>query len=144
MNLAGLSLAVNSRASSPFIGTSLWPSRTRRHSFGLVSRTETRLFGGKTSGRKYGANGAIADTMIASTRGSTIGPPTDIEYEVEPVGVATMIPSARTRPATCPSTAISNARILETWAVWRTASFRQAGSHRLSRVHAIRIRVWTR
>ena len=52
--------------------------------------------------------------MIASTRGSTIGPPTDIEYEVEPVGVATITPSARTRAATCPSTPTSNARIFET------------------------------
>ena len=32
--------------------------------------------------------------MIKSAPGSTIGPPADILYPVEPVGVATMIPSA--------------------------------------------------
>jgi hypothetical protein len=34
-------------------------------------------------------------TTIAGTDGWTIGPPADSEYAVDPVGVATMRPSAR-------------------------------------------------
>src|SRR2546426_9803591 len=103
MNLAGFSLAVNARSSLPARGTSRWPSSTRRHSLGFVRRTFTVLFGGNTIGRKYGLNGAIAETMIASTRGSTMGPPTDIEDDVEPGGGATNNPSPRTRPPTWPA-----------------------------------------
>ena len=37
---------------------------------------------------------AIGVTTMASTPGTTIGPPALSEYAVEPVGVATMMPSA--------------------------------------------------
>jgi hypothetical protein len=97
MNFARLSDAVMTMSSLPFKLDSCWPSITRRHSLGLRSRTRTCPEAGNTWGRDAGRNGAIAVTMIASRCGSTIGPPADIEYDVEPVGVATMIPSARTR-----------------------------------------------
>ena len=44
-----------------------------------IRRTWTCPAAGNTCGREAGLNGAIAVTMIASTCGSTIGPPADIE-----------------------------------------------------------------
>src|SRR5437660_1862560 len=96
MNFARRSEAVMAMSSLPFRLDSCWPSITTRHSLGRRRRTWTWAEAGKTCGRDAGLNGAIAVTMMASRWGSTIGPPADIEYEVEPGGVARRIPSART------------------------------------------------
>jgi hypothetical protein len=37
--------------------------------------------------------GQMGGTIMVSADGSTIGPPADMEYAVEPVGVAIMTPS---------------------------------------------------
>src|SRR5881394_4631000 len=57
-----------------------------------------------TRGRTARVWGQIAVTTIASTVGTTIGPPADIEYAVEPVGVLTMMPSAEYCATSSPST----------------------------------------
>src|SRR5437899_7433928 len=44
----------------------------------------------------------------ASTPGTTTGPPAEREYAVEPVGDATMMPSALYAPTSSPSTATRN------------------------------------
>ena len=46
-------------------------------------------------GRCVSACGATGTSANAASRGSRIGPPADSAYAVEPVGVATMMPSAR-------------------------------------------------
>ena len=47
-----------------------------------------------TTARAVSVWGQIGVTTIAGTDGCTIGPPADSEYAVEPVGVATISPSA--------------------------------------------------
>src|SRR5436190_15672920 len=61
-------------------------------------------FEGTTSGRTASVCGQMAATTMASTLGTTIGPPADSAYAVEPVGVATTIPSAEYCPTSSPST----------------------------------------
>src|SRR2546427_4535315 len=61
-------------------------------------------FEGTTSGRTARVCGQMAATTMASTLGTTIGPPADSAYAVEPVGVATTIPSAEYCPTSSPST----------------------------------------
>ena len=55
----------------------------------------TEASAGSTTGRCESVCGEIGDTSSMRTEGSTIGPPAESEYAVEPVGVATMSPSAR-------------------------------------------------
>src|ERR1041385_4062114 len=64
----------------------------------------TTALAGSTRGRTASVWGQIAVTTIASTVGTTIGPPADIEYAVEPVGVLTMMPSAEYCATSSPST----------------------------------------
>jgi len=49
---------------------------------------------GTTSGRTVSECGQMAVTTMHSTSGTTMGPPADSEYAVEPVGVAKITPSA--------------------------------------------------
>src|SRR2546430_17159749 len=93
MNFARRSDAVRTTSSVPFRLDSCCPSITRRHSFGFIRRTWTWLAAGNTWGRDAGLNGAMAVTIMASTGGSTIGPPPEIEYEVGSVGVGTIVPT---------------------------------------------------
>ena len=46
------------------------------------------------SGRTTSVCGQIGVATMQSTVGTTIGPPAESEYAVEPVGVERMIPSA--------------------------------------------------
>jgi len=71
---------------------------------GGIGWIDTTAVAGKTSGRTARVWGQIAVTTIASTVGTTIGPPADIEYAVEPVGVLTMMPSAEYWATSSPST----------------------------------------
>ena len=64
-------------------------------SAGDASRTITRDVAGTTTGRLVSVCGQIGVTTKARTSGVTIGPPAARVYAVEPVGVATMSPSAR-------------------------------------------------
>jgi hypothetical protein len=52
------------------------------------------LVSGTSTGRLVKVCGQTGVMQMASTVGNTIGPPADNEYAVEPVGVATMSPSA--------------------------------------------------
>src|SRR5438093_12606089 len=112
MNFARRSDAVRTTSSVPFRLDSCCPSITRRHSFGFIRRTWTWLAAGNTWGRDAGLHGAMAVTIMASTCGSTIGPPADIEYEVEPGGAATIIPPARIRSTTWWSRQVSKVLLL--------------------------------
>lgn len=49
---------------------------------------------GITKGLKDSESGAIGVSSVDGTDGATIGPPADMEYAVDPVGVATINPSA--------------------------------------------------
>ena len=64
---------------------SCWPGS-------IVIRTTAS--GRSTTGRFDSVCGEIGDTSSTSTVGSTIGPPAESEYAVDPVGVATIRPSA--------------------------------------------------
>ena len=55
----------------------------------------TRDVAGTTTGRLVSVCGQIGVTTNARTSGVTIGPPAASVYAVDPVGVATMSPSAR-------------------------------------------------
>src|SRR5207244_11568882 len=72
---------------------------------GGIGSTAMAAFEGTTSGRTARVCGQMAATTMASTLGTTIGPPADSAYAVEPVGVATTIPSAQYCPTSSPSTA---------------------------------------
>src|SRR5438045_3133475 len=61
---------------------------------GLASRTFTCAEGGTTSGRWVRVCGQMGVSRIASCVGRMMGPAALNEYAVEPVGVATMRPSA--------------------------------------------------
>src|ERR1043166_7705612 len=80
----------------------------------------TTALAGSTRGRTASVWGQIAVTTIASTVGTTIGPPADIEYAVEPVGVLTMMPSAETLMRTTRATP----------PLWTTTSLSTSGSTR--------------
>ncbi len=55
----------------------------------MIAVSETAI------GRWVSACGATGTSAKAGTCGSRIGPPADSAYAVDPVGVATMRPSAR-------------------------------------------------
>src|SRR5205809_7428722 len=107
MNFARRSDAVRTTSSVPFRLDSCCPSITRRHSFGFIRRTWTWLAAGNTWRRDAGLNGALAVTIMASTGGSTIGPPAHLEHVVDPAGVASIIALARILRATGSSGLIS-------------------------------------
>ena len=54
-------------------------------------------------GRDESEKAFIGVRIIASSSGSTIGPPADAEYAVEPVAVLTMMPSVLKTPSGTPS-----------------------------------------
>src|SRR3954453_15677360 len=90
----------------------------------------TTAVAGRTSGRTASVCGQIAVTTIASTVGTTIGPPADIEYAVDPVGVLTMIPSAEYCATSSPSTDTLSRTTRATPPLWTTTSFKTSGSTR--------------
>ena len=61
----------------------------------FATAMRTTAFGRSTTGRFDSVCGEIGESTMTRTDGSTIGPPAESEYAVEPVGVATMRPSAR-------------------------------------------------
>ncbi len=63
----------------------------------MIGRTCTSDEAGITTGRFVSVCGAIGVSSIASTAGCTIGPPAARLYAVDPVGLAMIKPSARTR-----------------------------------------------
>src|SRR5712691_4912384 len=85
-------------------------------------------FEGTTSGRTARVCGQMAATTMASTLGTTIGPPADSAYAVEPVGVATTIPSAEYCPTSSPSTDTRSRITRATPPLCTTASFNTIGS----------------
>src|SRR5260370_24288355 len=60
-----------------------------------------------TSGRSLSMCGQIGVITKDSTAGCKMGPPAEREYAVEPVGLATIRPSARSRQTKSPSMATS-------------------------------------
>src|SRR5438445_494498 len=72
----------------------------------------------------------MAVTTMASTVGTTIGPPADMEYAVDPVGVLTMIPSAEYCATSSPSTETLSRTTRATPPLWTTTSFSTSGSTR--------------
>src|SRR3954453_2146187 len=88
----------------------------------------TTAVAGRTSGRTASVCGQIAVTTIASTVGTTIGPPADIEYAVEPVGVLTMMPSAEYCATSSPSTDTFSRTTRATPPLCTTTSLRTSGS----------------
>ena len=76
--------------------TSLLPSWAKRNGCPLVvtwAVISTRL--GRTMGRVVRVCGAMGVSAITPESGARRGPPAAREYAVEPVGVATMRPSAQ-------------------------------------------------
>ena len=59
-----------------------------------TARTRTSASGGSSRGRMASVWAEMGAMRIDSNVGTTTGPPTESEYAVLPVGVATMIPSA--------------------------------------------------
>src|ERR1041384_6243620 len=90
----------------------------------------TTALAGSTRGRTASVWGQIAVTTIASTVGTTIGPPADIEYAVEPVGVLTMMPSAEYCATSSPSTETLLRTTRATPPLWTTTSLSTSGSTR--------------
>jgi len=81
------------------------------------------VVGGSTTGRTASVCGEIGVAMMPSMVGTRIGPPADKLYAVEPVAVATMIPSALYCPI-CSSSAQSRSVINRAVPLlWMTASF---------------------
>src|SRR4051812_3371674 len=72
-----------------------WLSKWARASAALVTATSTTLSLPITIGRLENVWGQIGTSAIADNDGCMIGPPEDNAYAVEPVGVATIKPSAR-------------------------------------------------
>ena len=62
----------------------------------------------RITGRLTSVCGAMGVSTKSSLKGSTIGPPADRLYPVDPVGVAQMIPSAVYRISSTPSTLTVN------------------------------------
>src|SRR2546427_10524497 len=87
-----------------------------------------RARAGRTGGRPAGVCGQRAFTIRASPVGATMGPPADIEYAVEPVGVLTMMPSAEYCATSSPSTATLRRTTRATPPLWTTTSFSTRGS----------------
>src|SRR5512145_3406058 len=88
----------------------------------------TAAVAASTRGRTASVWGQMAVTTMASTVGTTIGPPADIEYAVEPVGVLTMIPSAEYCATSSPSTETLRRTTRATPPLCTTMSFRTSGS----------------
>src|SRR6266550_865902 len=109
-----------------------WPSNETSTSsvHGGIGWIVTTAVAGRTRGRTASVCGQMAVTTMASTVGTTIGPPADIEYAVEPVGVLTMIPSAEYCATSSPSTETLSRRTRATPPLCTTTSFRTSGSTR--------------
>ena len=73
----------------------------------LGNRRVTRACSGRTIGRLKRLCGFNGMNTIDRTSGCTIGPPRDMAYPVEPVGVETITPSASNWPAGRSSTSVS-------------------------------------
>src|SRR5690349_20885042 len=95
-----------------------------------MGSTATTEFEGRTRGRTASVWGQMAVTTIASTPGTTMGPPADIEYAVDPVGVDTMMPSAEYWPTSSPSTETRSLTTRATPPLWTATSFSTRGSVR--------------
>src|SRR3989441_12176029 len=106
MRRMGCSARRTSSFSPGWMGVPTWPSNDTSTSSlpGGIGWMVTTAVAARTSGRPARVWGQIAVTTIASTVGTTIGPPADIEYAVDPVGVLTMIPSAEYCATSSPST----------------------------------------
>ncbi len=63
-------------------------------------------------------------TTKAGSSGWRIGPPAERLYAVDPVGVATMTPSARNRATGFPATETENVEIRAIASLFKTASFK--------------------
>src|SRR6266404_6864494 len=84
--------------SSDCINTPFCPSSVRYTDSAVPrNRISTLHVSPTTSGRSLNVCGQIGVKIMDSTAGCTIGPPADSEYAVDPVGVATINPSARYR-----------------------------------------------
>src|SRR3954469_12664903 len=90
----------------------------------------TTAVAGRTSGRTASVCGQIAVTTMASTVGTTIGPPADIEYAVDTVGGLTMMPSAEYWATSSPSTDTLSRTTRATPPLCTTTSFSTSGSTR--------------
>src|SRR6267378_5987886 len=128
----GCSARRTSSFSPGWMGVPTWPSNDTRTSSlqGGIGWIVTTAVAARTSGRTARVCGQMAVTTIASTVGTTIGPPADIEYAVDPVGVLTMIPSAEYCATSSPSTATLRRTTRATPPLWTTTSFRTSGSTR--------------
>src|SRR5258705_3758515 len=110
------------------VPTGPW-KKTRPSSLqGGIGWIVTTAVAGKTSGRTARVCGQMALTTIASTVGTTIGRPADIEYAVDPVGVLTMMPSAEYCATSSPSTETLSRTTRATPPLWTTTSFSTSGS----------------
>src|SRR5512136_833652 len=98
------------------------------HTLGSRRVTRILLFAETTNGLAASLNGAMGAITSASTRGSMMDEPTLIAYDVEPVGVATINPSALTCIARVSLTDMLKWRILAMCAVWMTTSLVASGS----------------
>src|SRR4029077_3521779 len=112
------------------MGVPTWPSNETSTSsvHGGIGCTVTTAVAGSTSGRTASVCGQMAVTTMASTVGTTIGPPADMEYAVDPVGVLTMIPSAEYCATSSPSTEPVSGTTGATPPLWTTTSLRTRGS----------------
>src|SRR6266571_4455214 len=92
----GRSARRTSSRSPGWMGVPTCPSKETSTSSvqGGIGWIVTTAVAARTRGRTARVWGQMAVTTMASTVGTTIGPPADIEYAVEPVGVLTMMPSA--------------------------------------------------
>ncbi len=106
-------------------GREIWPSIVSRARF-TFAPTRTRSFSPAPtrSGRKAREWGQIGVARSASTVGRTIGPPAESEYAVEPVGVATMSPSAARVPMGVRPMRSSKWTMRDSSDWWITTSFR--------------------
>src|SRR5260370_700620 len=129
----GCAARLTMRRSPACIVVPTWPSNETRTSsvHGGIGSTVTVACDGTTSGRTPTGWGQIPATTIASTEGTTIGPPAESAYAVEPVGVATTMPSAEYCPTSSPSTDTRNRITRATPPLWTTASFKTPGSARV-------------
>src|SRR4029077_8118336 len=114
------------------MGVPTWPSNETSTSsvHGGIGCTVTTAVAGSTSGRTASVWGQMAVTTMASTVGTTIGPPADMEYAVDPVGVLTMIPSAEYCATSSPSTETLSRTTRATPPLWTTTSFSTSASTR--------------
>src|SRR5438093_2795180 len=132
MRRMGCSARRTSSFSPGWIGVPTWPSNDTSTSSvqGGIGWMVTTAVAARTSGRTARVWGQMAVTTIASTVGTTMGPPADIEYAVDPVGVLTMIPSAEYCATSSPSTATLRRTTRATPPLWTTTSLRTSGSTR--------------